>query len=156
MEMVKQIERKDMKTQLRVLFLICLLTAGVVSAADAHEKRFVAKRFAFVVGFINEPAFSGQLNGVDLRVFLNENPVEGLDKELRVTVVREQEGKSFDLEFRGKYKEPGHYAAYFLPTLPGKYIFKIKGKINGIDIDERFESGDKFNDVEDTGQVSFP
>ena len=35
--------------------------------ASAHERRTVGK-YQFVVGWLNEPAFSGQMNSIDLRV----------------------------------------------------------------------------------------
>lgn len=54
------------------------------------------------------------------------------------------------------YTEPGRYAAYFLPTQPGKYIFLITGEVNVVAINERFESGEKFHDVEDVAPLRFP
>ncbi len=134
--------------------IVLILTASPVLA---HQKREVAGKYVFVVGFVNEPAFTGEMNGVDLRVLKagSNEPVEGVEKSLQVTVVREKEQKSVKLPFRTRYKDPGRYAAYFLPTQPGSYIFMIEGKINGLAVAEKFQSGkDHFHDVEEA--VKFP
>jgi len=148
-------KEKNMKKILAV-FLFCLLAAGFVPASFAHEKRVVAGQFEFIVGFINEPAFSGQMNGVDLRVTQKNKPVESLEGQLRVVVTRSDVDKALDLAFNKKYNDPGRYAAYFFPTKPGKYVFRITGTINGVAIDEQFESGDKFHDVSDVVALQFP
>lgn len=127
-----------------------------VSLSFAHEKRTVADKYEFVVGFVSEPAFSGQMNGVDLRVLKEGLTVEGLEDKLKVTVIREDQETTLSLSFKGKYKEPGRYSAFFLPTKPGKYIFRIQGEIDGVAIDEKFESGAKFHDVEDIEPLKFP
>ncbi|MCC6759541.1 MAG: hypothetical protein IT395_07955 [Candidatus Omnitrophica bacterium] len=138
------------------LVLFCFLTAGFVPAASAHERRVVAGQFEFIVGFINEPAFSGQMNGVDLRVTQKNKPVENLEGQLKVIVLRSDVDKTLELAFSKKYNDPGHYAAHFLPAKPGKYIFRITGTINGAAIDEQFESGEKFHDVNDVVPLQFP
>ncbi len=136
--------------------LFCFLAAGFVPAASAHERRVVAGRFEFIVGFINEPAFSGQMNGVDLRVTQKNKPVENLEGQLKVIVTRNDVDRSLELKFERKYNDPGHYAAHFLPAKPGKYVFRIVGTIGGVTIDEQFESGEKFHDVNDAAPLQFP
>src|SRR5438093_6826603 len=63
-----------------------LLSATV---AEAHERRTIGP-YQFVVGFLNEPAFAGSLNGVDLTVTDTRTTpaknVEGVDKTLTVEV----------------------------------------------------------------------
>ena len=144
-----------MKVIVTVL-LFCLSAAGFVPVASAHEKRVVAGQFEFIVGFINEPAFSGQMNGVDLRVTQKNKPVENLEGQLKVVVMRSDVDKTLELAFSKKYNDPGRYAAHFLPAKPGKYIFRIIGTINGAVIDEQFESGEKFHDVNDVAPLQFP
>ena len=144
-----------MKTTLTVV-LLCVLAAGWVPAAFAHEKRVVAGKFDFIVGFINEPAFSGQMNGIDLQVREKNKPVEGLEGQLKVVVSRKDMDKTLELLFHKKYNDPGRYAAHFLPTQPGTYIFHITGEIRGIAINEQFESGEKFHNVNDVVSVQFP
>lgn len=123
--------------------------------AQAHEKRVVAGgAYQFVVGFVQEPAFSGQANGVDLRVTKQEEAVEGLEKTLSVDISKD--GKSIALAFEPNFKEPGRYAAYFVPSQEGSYQFRIFGTIDNITINEKFESGQKFDDVRNSREVVFP
>ena len=60
--------------------LLCAVAFFIVCAAPsawAHEHRDVAGKFMFMVGFVNEPAFAGEMNGVDVRIMtLDEKPVE--------------------------------------------------------------------------------
>jgi hypothetical protein len=139
---------------LGVMLVLTLLGAPVLWA---HDHRAVATKYIFVVGFATEPAFAGQMNGVDLRVTLmvDDSPVEGVEKDLRVSIFKKDNKASIVLPLKPKYKEPGRYASYFQPTEKGTYIFVFQGKINGITINEKFESNkDKFHDVEDG--VKFP
>lgn len=128
-----------------------LISLSMVSSGWAHDKREVAGKFTFIVGFVTEPAFAGSMNGVDLRVLEggSDKPVEGLEKTLEVTVIKDGTKEEKLLPFRPRYKDPGRYAAYFMPTAPGSYIFEIKGSINGVKVNETFQSGkDHFHDVE--------
>lgn len=129
---------------------MCLLAVPV----QAHEHREVGGKYTFVVGFVNEPAFVGQMNGVDLRVTdKKDKPVEGLEGVMDVVVTKD--GKGVALGLRPRYKDPGRYAAYFLPTAPGTYTFTFEGAIHGVQVKETFESGnDKFHGVEQP--VAFP
>jgi hypothetical protein len=52
---------------------------------------------------------------------------------------------------------PGKYAAYFMPTKEGAYSFTFKGKVETMDVNEKFESGPgRFNDVESTTSLQYP
>lgn len=129
----------------------------LVQVCDAHEHRKVAGNLDFVVGFLNEPAFSGEMNGVDLRVSLGGEPVEGLGETLKASVSRKDVSGSLELPFRGRYKQPGAYAAYFLPAKPGQYIFRIIGTAAGREVNEVFTSGpETFGDVQDSAPLRFP
>lgn len=144
-----------MKTRLWMIGLTITFLSTMTQLSYAHEKRIVGK-YEFVVGFVNEPAFSSQMNGVDLRITTKSKPVEELDKTLKVTILTPDEKQSLEVALEPKYKEPGKYAGYFLPTRPGKYIFIVEGEIEGTAIKERFESGDKFHDVKDVEPLRFP
>jgi hypothetical protein len=148
MEMVK--ERK-MKKGLGIILMMCL-----VSPVMAHEHRDVAGMFKFTVGFVKEPAFLGETNGVDLKVetLKGGKAVEGVEQSLEVIVSKEGENREVKLPFQTRYKEPGRYAAYFLPTQAGSYIFVLKGTIYGVSIDETFASSKgKFSDVQEPVRI---
>jgi hypothetical protein len=128
--------------------------------AYAHERRTVGP-YQLVVGFLNEPAYAGSLNGVDLtitdtRVTPAKN-VEGIEKTLTVDVFAGGLSTSFKPPLAARFGQPGHYAAYFEPTRVGAYRFVFKGKIESQDVNETFESGPgRFGDAEDPAAVQYP
>jgi len=133
------------------------LVATGPGAADAHERRTVAGEYTFVVGFLKEPAFEGETNGIDLRVTRagTDEPVEGLEKTLRAEVI--VGGNVLPLELRPRFRQPGAYNGEFVPTRPGSYIFRFTGTVEGRPVDERFESGPgRFDDVKAVGPLQFP
>ena len=145
------------------LLLAVLVTPGPVSA---HERRDLAGgKYLAVVGFLTEPAFVDQMNGLDLTITSKtektadgkDKPIEGLEKTLKAQVIVGGGAKMLDLELRTRFGMPGKYAAYFMPTKPGDYIFRVYGEIEGQRIDERFESGPgRFNAVEPLAARQFP
>jgi hypothetical protein len=149
--------KKEKYMRTRSLSLVLFLIVFAAPSAWAHEHRDVAGKFMFKVGFVKEPAFAGEMNGIDIYVTTlgNKKPVEGVEGTLHVTVLREDQKRSVVLSLRPKYKEPGRYAGYFLPTRSGAYVFIFEGAINGTPIHEKFESAKgKFHDVEEP--VQFP
>lgn len=146
--------------------LAAALIAGLIWAmllpgpASAHERRLVAGKYQLVVGFLNEPAFAGQMNGIDLRVTIpaeGDRPVEGLEKTLRATVIVGGGARTLPVELRPRFRQPGAYAGYFIPTREGSYIFHFTGTIDGAQVDERFESGPgRFDDVKEVQTLQFP
>lgn len=139
----------------------------------AHEMRHVggkngtgegANVFMFHVGFLNEPAFSKEINGIDIN--LSFHPDEAHDKTLtekvdtakgdtviletaEVLYMGKENGKSrkvkkrplaFETDDLGnikkKYGTDNKYPVYFRPTEAGQYGFRLKGSIvhNGISV----------------------
>lgn len=145
--------------------LLAALTAAALSSltvipALAHERRAVGP-YELVVGFMEEPAFVGAANGVSLRVSDTRStppvPVEGLHDSLDVEVSYGGLSRSLSLSFSAVFGQPGLYAAHFVPTAAGSYIFRIHGKIEQLPVDERFESGPgRFDDVETTNDLQYP
>lgn len=141
---------------MKKIIFVMLLGLFTVPLAHAHEKRAVGEH-QFVVGFVNEPAFSGEMNGVDLRVSGKDgSPVEGLEQTLKAEIGYGEGNEVMELHFRKRYKQPGVYAAYFLPVRPGTYRFRVYGEISGNSVDETFVSGSGFHDVENSKNFAFP
>src|SRR5204862_8114607 len=121
-----------MRTLFRVLaaasFAVLLLPLGQALPALAHERREVGK-YTLVVGFLNEPAISDQVNGIDLTITNTETkqPVEGVDKTLQAEVTAG--GRTMPLKLRSRFNMPGKYAADFIPTKVGQYVFHVAGTI---------------------------
>ncbi len=147
--------------------IIGLMVFGTLlpQSASAHERRdLVGGKYQAVVGFLTEPAYDNQVNGLDLTITsktekladgTTAKPIEGLEKTLKAQVLAG--GKTLDLTVQSRFGLPGKYAAYFQPTVAGQYIFRVYGDINGEKIDERFESGPgRFSDVQSLAPLQFP
>lgn len=143
--------------------VVALLATGYgLFRAEAHEQRDVAGEFSFVVGFLNEPAYAGEQNGLDLRIStldpmggVDSVPVEGAEESLTAEV--RYGDQSMLLEFDTVYNEPGAYRAIFFPTAPGDYTFHVTGTIGETEIDETFASADgEFSAVQDPAPLQFP
>ena len=148
--------------------LFGLLLVGIVAPgeASAHERRDLAGgKYRAVVGFLTEPAYEGEPNGLDLTVTSltektadgKDKPVEGLQDTLKAQVIVGGGAKTLDLALSPVFNQPGKYAGRFQPTKSGQYQFRVYGQIEGQPIDERFESGPgRFNDVESLAPRQFP
>ena len=155
--------------------VVATLIALLPLAAAAHERREVAGgQYELVVGFLDEPAFVGEKNGLDLRVTRPAvagttpaagaeggteeqagTPVEGLTETLMAEVIYGDE--TMELALEPRFRDPGAYAAYFFPTAEGDYTFHISGEIEGTAIDETFTSSPEgFSSVEPREPLEFP
>lgn len=133
------------------------LATVFVPSVDAHERRTVAGRYTFVVGFLEEPALLEQPNGIDLRITnaQTNEPVEGVERTLKADLIAG--GQTKTVELRARFGQRGAYTASVIPTKTGTWVFRFYGEIEGIRIDERFESGPgRFNDVENPATLQFP
>jgi hypothetical protein len=121
---------------------------------------------SLTIGFVDEPAFAGIPNGVQLIVEHDGDPVTDLrpgDVQVEVTY-GDETSEPMDLEpafaFEGGqlvFGEPGDYHADFVPSQPGRYTFHITGEIDGQKVDEEMTSGpETFSAVEDVTAASFP
>ncbi len=141
-----------------MLGLLALAAALAPVPTSAHERRVVAGKYALVAGFLEEPAYVEEANGVSLAVTniqSNNRPVEGVEKTLKVEVTTAGQSKVFDL--RTVFSREGAYQAQFIPTKEGAYSFRFFGTIEGTEINEKFESGPgRFDEVISKGPAQFP
>ena len=131
-----------------------LLASGT---AYAHERRTVGP-YQFVVGWLNEPAYVGQLNSLDLRITdtRTNQPVSGLEKTLTADVAAGGLAP-FPLTVSARFGTAGAYNGWVMPTVTGQYTFHVTGTIDTQKIDEKFQSGpNTFGDIEDTGTLQYP
>lgn len=131
-----------------------LLTSGT---AYAHERRMVGP-YQFVVGWLNEPAYVGQLNSLDLRITdtRNNQPVTGLEKTFTADVAAGGLAP-FPLAVSARFGTAGAYNGWVMPTVVGQYTFHITGKIDTQNVDEKFQSGpNTFGDIENTAALQYP
>jgi hypothetical protein len=140
-----------------VAVMIAALGSFTTSAA-AHDRRNVGP-YTFVVGWIAEPAFAGQLNALDLRVSETSTTkaVDGLEKTLKAEVVAGGGSAVMPLAIAARFGVPGAYQAQVVPTRIGDYTFHITGTVGTTTVDEKFESGPgRFDPVEDLTPLQFP
>ncbi|HLZ07163.1 MAG TPA: hypothetical protein VKT80_01125 [Chloroflexota bacterium] len=133
--------------------ILALLLPGV---ALAHEKRTVGK-YIFVVGFIDEPAIQGLLNGLDLTITdASGSPVEGAEKTLKVAIAFGGNSPK-ELPLSARFGLKGQYTAVVIPTKAGSYSYIFSGTVNGDAVNETFESGPgRFGDVVPPTTFEFP
>jgi hypothetical protein len=160
--------RSSFNSKLLGIGILAALFVALPWAATAHEGRTFGN-YELVVGFLNEPAISNELNGLDLRVSelpavdaastpaadADGTPVEGLETTLQAEVIYGDQ--RMPLTLRAAFNNPGHYQAHFIPTQPGDYSFRIWGTINGTEFDETFTAGpETFATVIDRTTLEFP
>jgi hypothetical protein len=140
--------------------LVAALTVASATPASAHERRTVGD-YLFVVGWGDEPAYTGFKNSV--QVTLSEasgNAVTDLGDSLKVEVTKGSDKTTVPLvaNFRvGSFGTPGDYRAWITPTRAGTYSFHFTGSIRGQAVDETFTSSKTtFNDIEDVSAIEFP
>lgn len=150
-----------------LLAIAALFAAAAPFLTTAHEHRHVGD-YEFVVGFLNEPAVSNELNGLDLRISapaadatpdadgnVETEPVAGLEASLQAEVIFGDQ--RMNLTISPVWNTPGSYYAQFIPTQPGDYSFHIWGTIDGVEIDEMFTAGPgTFSTVIDRTTLEFP
>lgn len=139
-----------------IVALIAITALGLApTTAEAHERRQVGP-YTFVVGFQGEPAYIEEPNGASVTVARTDGqPVEGLEKTLKVEVTTGGDSRTFEL--KRVFNRPGAYVAEFIPTKTGPFTFRFFGKIEDLDVNERFESGpNRFDEVKAKKDLQFP
>jgi len=159
-----------------ILFLGVVLLASAPSAW-AHTHRVVTingQQVEFVVGWVNEPPYAGEVNAVDFWAhYVNATcpqgaestsppcPVYGLDQDLRVEVMTG--GQSQVLSFSPNLSDDipplfyGEYTAEVEPTVPGSYSFTIFGTVGSTNVNETFVCGPTtFECVDPANEIQFP
>ena len=154
--------------------LLIALALVAPLGASAHEHRDVVNgQYSLVVGFLEEPAFVGEKNGLSLEVEKHETgaaaspaaggeeeeeagtPVEGLAGTLHAEVIYGEQ--SMALTLSPVFGQPGAYRAVFFPMAEGDYTFRIFGQIEGNAIDESFTSSPEgFDSVQSREPLEFP
>lgn len=112
-----------------------------------------------MVGWSEEPALEGMSNAVSLRVTetASGRGVESIDQTLRVTVIFGAIENVYEPELRAVRGQAGAYTAAMIPTRAGDYIFRFKGRIEDLVVDESFESGpQRFDPIAAPDELQYP
>ena len=138
--------------------LLFALVAVVVTPriAQAHERRDVSG-YQFVVGWLGEPAYEGEKNGLDLRIAKDGKPFVGAEQTLKLDVTHVEGKTSKAFVIRAIFNAPGAYTADLLPTASGVYRFRFTGTLELTNVDQTFTSGPgTFGSIEPTTAIQFP
>jgi len=135
-----------------------LLVPLLAVPASAHGEHKVAN-YTLEVGFGTEPGYAGVTNSVQVTISNNGKPVTDA-KGLKVAVsTGDAEPRQMPLQpyFGDDFGEPGDYRAFFIPTAPGAYTFKLTGSLGGKKIDQSYTSGkDGFDEIVDQSEAQYP
>ena len=151
-------QKRSMRAMFAAALAVALMLLGAAPAL-AHEGRKLGD-LEMEVGWGTEPAYSGEVNSVQILLVHDGKPVVDLGDTLDVEVTFGDQTQTFSLEpffEEGEFGTPGDYRAWLFPTTPGQYSFHFTGTIDGEDVDETFTSGPKtFDDVQNPQSVEFP
>jgi len=135
-----------------------LLVPLLAVPASAHGEHKVAN-YTLEVGFGTEPGYAGVTNSVQVTISNNGKPVTDA-KGLKVAVsTGDAEPRQMPLQpyFGDDFEEPGDYRAFFIPTAPGAYTFKLTGSLGGKKINQSYTSGkDGFDEIVDPSEAQYP
>jgi hypothetical protein len=167
-----------LKTRLVLPFLLLGLSVIVllsIPPAWAHTHRVLTingKQIEFVVGWVVEPPYAGEVNAIDVWAhYVNATcpqgtvsttcPVYGLDQTLRVEVSTGGQTQTLNLSPNLSNDVPplfyGEYTANIEPTVPGSYTFTIFGNIGATAVNQTFACGPTtFECVDPANEIQFP
>ena len=149
----------------RIALLGAAASAALASAPAvlAHEHVHIGE-YEAAVGWLNEPTFVGQPNGIEITITDHDGkPVVDLaEGALKVVVttagVNSPElslAPAFDVE--EGFGTPGQYDVELVPTAPGEYTFHLTGAIHDQTVDVSLTSGDEtFSEVRTSTDLEFP
>jgi hypothetical protein len=122
-----------------VLAMVCSLAAG---NALAHNSKLVAgERYRMSVGFIAEPIYTNERNGLDLAIRRagEKETVPDLEAGLNAEIISPDGKSRREMAVRPRYGHPGRYTFDVMLTQPGSYSIRVWGTIDGTAFDETFE-----------------
>jgi len=127
--------------KVHALLVTGLLSAALSTAAFAHDTQTVGEgeeQYGVTLGYVNEPPYTEQLNGLDLIVRTRGGePVENLETSLRAAIIAPDGESKRQLPLRAQYGQLGHYTSDFILSESGVYTFEIGGFIGGLEVDLR-------------------
>lgn len=131
--------------------LLCTLPVTV----SAHVTRTIGdSEYLVIVGFVVEPPYTDERNGLDLivRRASDGEPVPYLEETLFAEIIAPDGVTKRTLPVRAVYGKPGYYTADVVLTEPGVYQFRIWGYVHGVEFDEVFAT----SEVKPLASLRFP
>lgn len=132
-----------------------LVVGPLVGTAMAHERRTVGP-VQMVVGWLNEPAYAGFLNAVQLRLSDDAGPITDAGDTVKVEVTFGDQ-KMGPVALAPAFGVPGEYRANLIPTRSGTYSFRFVGTVRGQQLDQKFTSSPTtFDAPKEPSESQFP
>lgn len=141
----------------RTLAAITATLIVLTGSALAHQSIEVGEgAYRVIVGLTVNPAYSGQMNAIDLIIRDAEGePVANLEQSLTAVVIG-PDGSEVTLTLRAGASE-GSYTGNFIPTVSGDYQFRVSGFIGAVEFDELFDNpAHSHPTVLDAARISLP
>jgi hypothetical protein len=140
-----------------VVWLATIATAAAIcTSVDAHERK-TAGQYHIVIGWADEPAFSGVKNAIEVDLTdAAGKPVAALGGgALSVEVIYGEQRVTLPL--RPVLASPGKFQAWLTPTRSGTYTFHLSGTVHGTAIDVSSTCSDTtFACVDNATDLQFP
>lgn len=152
---INGIKEEPMKPRslLLVSLLVCAALLRNSQVALAHESITVGD-YEIVVGWLNEPPFAGQMNGITVDVTRTSagtvQPVEDISS-LAVTLSYGGQEKRLEFEPVGE-DTPGEFVSAVLPTIPGEYEVIFGGTLGDTAVDAQTH----VHEVQPADVLAFP
>lgn len=143
------------RTRLLTALLALALTGGL---ALAHQSKEVGEgAYRVIVGYLVNPAYTGQMNGIDLAIRdADGEAMLGLERSIIAWVIA-PDGTELQLTLRANAAKEGWYTGNFIPTVAGNYTFRVSGFIGQIEFEEHFdEPAHSDPAVMDAGTITLP
>lgn len=145
----------SIRTRLVTALLAMALAGGF---ALAHQSKEVGDgAYRVIVGYLVNPAYTGQINGIDLAIRdANGEPMLGLERSILAWVIA-PDGTELQLTLRANAAKEGWYTGNFIPTVAGNYTFRVTGFVGEVEFDEHFdEPAHSDPAVMDAGTITLP
>jgi len=140
---------------MRAALLMAALVLATAAPAAAHVTRH-AGPYTLRIGWLDEPAFSGSQNGVEVEVTDAAGDVRGLRGD-ELTVEISSGVNHVVLPLLPAAESRGRLVASIVPTRPGTYTFRIRGTLNKQRVDAAVTCSQRtFDCVTDPSAVEFP
>lgn len=146
-----------MRRSLGVAALLAVAVAAWLAApVAAHETKTVgpAGEYRISFGFVTEPIYTNERNGLDIIVRRAEDgsPVSHLEGTLMAEISSPDGAVRRRLPLRAVWGQEGRYTADIVLTQPGVYAVRLWGYIFDVEVDAVFHT----HEVSDFAELRFP
>ncbi len=124
-----------------VQIIVAMLLFTGASATLAHQVEEVGDgQYRVIVGFVNEPIYTDERNGLDLiiRPADEQEAIPGLEEGLNAELIAPDGETRRAFDIRPRYPHPGRYTFDTVLTEPGHYQVRVWGKIHDVSFDVTF------------------